>query len=202
MPSERPAWRVLLDATSAAVRQERGNNYVQLATVDAAGHPRNRTVVFRGYFDHPSGRSTLTFITDVRAAKAAEVDHAPWGEVVWWFPKSSEQFRIAGRLELVRQDHTDPVALRARRDLWETWTDRSRETMYGPPPGSPYNPEDVPKVPTGGRSETGAILPVPDTFAMLLLWPERVDHLRLTESHREVHTLNEAGSWTSVRVNP
>lgn len=36
LPLAPTAWRVLLDATSAAVRQERRNNYVQLATVDAA----------------------------------------------------------------------------------------------------------------------------------------------------------------------
>lgn len=55
-------WRARLDASIARTRQDRGSNYVQLATVDPAGHPRNRTVVFRGFVAGPAGKSALKFI--------------------------------------------------------------------------------------------------------------------------------------------
>ena len=42
-------WRERIDASIARSRKVRGGNYVQIATVDEAGLPRCRTVVFRGW---------------------------------------------------------------------------------------------------------------------------------------------------------
>lgn len=84
--------------------------YVQLATVrvDARG-PANRTVVFRG-FDapvdaHPPPR--LTFVTDRRSGKIADIAANPMGEIAWYFPGSREQFRcVPPVLSLCHSCHT------------------------------------------------------------------------------------------------
>merc|ERR1719326_608968 len=86
-------WRARLDKTVARVRRERGSNYVQLSTVDPAGHPRCRTVVMRGWVG-----DAIKMITDARSEKVQHIQHSPSAEMVWWFPKSSEQYRLAGSL--------------------------------------------------------------------------------------------------------
>lgn len=49
-PAGDPSWRTLLQAALHRNRSDAGVRYLQLATVDPWGHPRNRTVVFRGFF--------------------------------------------------------------------------------------------------------------------------------------------------------
>eukprot|EP00667_Euglena_gracilis_P019178 EG_transcript_20501 len=194
-------WRARLDASIARTRQDRGSNYVQLATVDPAGHPRNRTVVFRGFVAGPAGKSALKFITDARSEKVAEVAGNPQGEVVWWFPQTTEQYRVAGQLEVVGADHPDADLCLARSEQWMSWTDRSRETMWGPQPGAPFNPTSAAAPPPGGRDATGAVLQPPDNFLLLLLWPTRVDYLRLTDNFRQVD-VSAGDEWSATRVNP
>eukprot|EP00668_Euglena_longa_P019521 GGOE01024294.1.p2 GENE.GGOE01024294.1~~GGOE01024294.1.p2 ORF type:complete len:223 (+),score=36.64 GGOE01024294.1:52-720(+) len=180
-------WRILLDTSIAQTQGERGSNYVQLATVDPSGQPHNRTIVFRGFLPG-AGDSVMSFITDARADKVAEVAGNPRGELVWWFPKRMEQYRIAGQLELVGADHPDADLRLARLDQWGNWTDRSRETMWSPPPGAPHDLAPAVVPPSGGRDRTGQVLPPPDNFLLLLLRPSRTDYLRLTDNFRQVYT--------------
>ena len=90
-------WRTAIDASIARSRKVRGANYVQIATVDSEGHPCCRTVVQRGFLAHGGNSDTMRMITDARSEKAK---HAARGhtaaEMVWWFGKSSEQYRIRG----------------------------------------------------------------------------------------------------------
>eukprot|EP00668_Euglena_longa_P005239 GGOE01006167.1.p1 GENE.GGOE01006167.1~~GGOE01006167.1.p1 ORF type:complete len:199 (+),score=17.45 GGOE01006167.1:412-1008(+) len=145
-------------------------------------------------------------VTDARADKVAEVAGNPRGELVWWFPKRMEQYRIAGQLELVGADHPDADLRLARLDQWGNWTDRSRETMWSPPPGAPHDLAPAVVPPSGGRDRTGQVLPPPDNFLLLLLRPSRTDYLRLTDNFRQVYTaagdVQRPAGWTSTRVNP
>ena len=91
--------------------------YLQLATVRDTGRPANRTVVFRGFLDDTN---QLKFITDSRSQKAEEISLYPWGEICWYFPKTREQFRIAGKLILVRADYPEACRLcSSRRTAWQ-----------------------------------------------------------------------------------
>lgn len=63
---------------------------MQLATVRANGRPANRTVVFRGFL---WDTERLTFVTDTRSGKVAEVAANPYCELAWYFPNSREQYR-------------------------------------------------------------------------------------------------------------
>ena len=82
-----PAWRQLL--RGARQREGRGAaaRWVQLATVAADGHPRVRTVVFRGW----AGDNQLDLYSDSRSSKAEELSIQPNVEVCWLLPKAYER---------------------------------------------------------------------------------------------------------------
>jgi pyridoxine/pyridoxamine 5'-phosphate oxidase len=78
-------WRERIDASIARSRKVRGGNYVQIATVDEAGLPRCRTVVFRGWVPAaaPGGQGeAMKMITDARSEKAAHIASQPACEMV------------------------------------------------------------------------------------------------------------------------
>jgi PPOX class probable FMN-dependent enzyme len=192
-------WRALLEVSSNRARKERGGNYIQIATVDANGLPRCRTVVFRGFLEQDSsGRSAMKMITNAQSDKVQQVAHCPHSEMVWWFPKSSEQYRIAGELQLIGPDHSDSEMLDARKQMWGNLSDPAREQFWWNPPG-PYHPQ--PELPAGGRDTAGKVLHPPETFLMMLLWPSRVDYLRLTDNYHQVDIL-EDNTWSARRMNP
>ena len=217
MPDKQYAmsWRSLLEATMAETRQIRGSNYVQLSTLEG-GEPRCRTIVFRGFLDLPSDHqlssnkcdglsTTLKMCTDMRSQKAQQYDEAnSTTELVWWFPTTSEQYRIRGQLILVGGDSDDKALMSARRELWGNLRDATRESfLTSVVPGEDYQ-EETASIPKGGRDEDGNPLPPPDTFLLMLLDPTHVDYLRLTgEQYRQIDSkTGGTGDWTSRRVNP
>lgn len=221
------------------------NNNIDADDDDGSiGHPepRCRTVVFRGFLkniptDHRLSSSSsenlpciMKMITDQRSQKVTQLsstatskedDVVTNAEMVWWFPKTSEQYRIRGNLFVVgaakgtsgsRDDDDDDKFLQtARREQWGNLSDSAREAFYDPRlPGQPYNADSaadvMAKIPAGGRdAETGQVLqPPPDCFLLMLLQPNYCDYLRLggTEQYRQIDERQGDGSWTSVRVNP
>ena len=206
-------YRILLDISMAKSRKVRGGNYVQLATVTADGAPKCRTIVQRGLFSH-NGASVLKFITDNRSEKVEQIRHRPEGEMVWWFLKTSEQYRISGKLEVIGNDSTNQELLAVRKQTWGELRDTAREQFYWIQPGIPLNEAEDEKdqekketenndTPTGGRGKDGKVLPPPDTFLMMLLRPTKVDYLRLSDNARVVfnHTENK-GIWTKQSMSP
>ena len=235
------SWREHLDVSIAKSRKIRGANYVQIATVDSITHePRCRTVVFRGFLNTPSSNSiiiklpngtqldTSTSIvidaatnkpmscimkmcTDSRSEKMNQTGPT---EVVWWFQKTSEQYRIRGTMVLIgnepatEQDHGLVIA---RKELWGSLSDSSRESFLTTQrPGDIYANEtstgmidqNTENRANGGRDENGKVIqPPPDTFLLMLVIPNRCDYLRLTNSIRQVDVLSDA-KWQTQRVNP
>lgn len=190
---------------------------MQIATVDRQTlEPRCRTVVFRGFLAAKPGDgdySTMKMITDRRSSKVAEASSSSEGgmstggegganvELVWWFSKSSEQYRVRGALEFVGHDHTDAELISVRKSQWGNLSDSAREQFYWQDPGVPFQGDDGGSVPEGGRGEDGKVLAPPDDFLLMLLRPTRVDYLRLGDNFRQVD--EEAGTeWTMTRMNP
>ncbi len=180
-------WR---DALHDALRRNRGDahhRYFQLATVDEAGWPANRTVVFRGFSDDDQ---RLQVATDARSAKVAQLAAASRGEICWYFTRSREQFRIRGSIEL---HGTAGPGSAACSSLWNSMSEAARTQFFWPAPGAPL-------------AETEAIaesnLP-PSSFLLLELAPERVDHLQLRPDpqRRQVSALQQ-GTWHAQAVNP
>ena len=209
------AYRILLDVSIKKSRKVRGGNYVQLATACQDGLPHCRTVVQRGLFQYQNN-SVLKFITDQRSNKVEQIKHQPAGELVWWFMKSSEQYRISGTLSLIGNDATDAELLAVRKQTWGELRDTAREQFYWEQPGVPLDEEPLNEekdseieattstlnIPKGGRGEDGKVLPPPDTFLMMLLQPTKVDYLRLTDNNRIVFEKDGEQGWTKQSVNP
>ena len=193
-------WRTRIDGSIARSRKVRGGNFVQIATVGEDGRPRCRTVVFRGFADVGDGREAMRMITDARSGKVAQVERSPACEMVWWFSKTSEQYRISGDLELVGPTHSSTHLLQARRQQWGNLSDKAREQFFWDPPAKPFSGD--PDVPTGGRDVSGDLLAPPDSFLLLLLHPNSVSYLRLTDNFAQQDETTTDKAWSSHRVNP
>jgi PPOX class probable FMN-dependent enzyme len=205
------SWRSLLEVSIARSRKIRGSNYVQISTVKD-GEPRCRTVVFRGFqkvaedhelFNDIEEKSCLMkMCTDKRSKKVSQTSQQKIAEMVWWFPKTSEQYRIRGPLILIGGDTDDRKLEIARKELWGNLSDPARESFLGQVvPGESYE-KDRSVIPSGGKDKDGKMLPPPDNFLLMLLDPAEVDYLRLTgDQYRQVDTRSSSG-WWGKRVNP
>jgi pyridoxamine 5'-phosphate oxidase len=229
------SWREKIEISIAKSRKVRGGNFVQIATVDPKTlEPRCRTVVFRGFLKTPNSTTKsnnlpciMKMITDKRSNKFQEVSSAAddtadgstpsrknSAEMVWWFSKSSEQYRIRGQLKFVGGDEEDKGLLQSRKEQWGNLSDMAREQFYWVDPGLDYdvvNGHEV-GIPIGGRGEDGKVLPPPDSFLLMLLYPTRCDYLKLGDNYRQVDDVvegdgdgdgeGEGNEWLSNRVNP
>ncbi len=217
------SWTELINVSIAKSRKIRGGNYVQIATIDSTGHPNVRTVVFRGFLNFDSTsypkKKTLAMkmITDARSEKVSHIKENPACEMVWWFAKSSEQYRIKGNLVLISGDPNEAGSseelVAIRKQQWGNLSDAAREQFYWNSPGVAY--DGTPTTPVGGRdAETGSVLAVPDTFRLLLLVPHSVKYLRLTDNYAQNDELitddvcqngdqnSDQPKWNYKRVNP
>ena len=169
--------------------------YLQLATVRATGRPANRTVVFRGFLGETN---QLKFITDIRSEKAEEINLYPWGEICWYFPKTREQFRIAGKLVLVGADYPEAELCSSRRTAWQELSEAARSQFAWPHPG-----EDKAPASAFDSASPDAIEPLPN-FCLLLLEPETVDLLELRgePQNRSLYRRDGEGNWSVRSVNP
>ncbi|WP_343327966.1 Npun_F5749 family FMN-dependent PPOX-type flavoprotein [Leptolyngbya sp. CCY15150] len=172
--------------------------YLQLATVRPNGQPANRTVVFRGFLDDSN---QLRMATDVRSQKIDQIQHQAYGELCWYFPKTREQFRLAGSLTMVTHAEPEPMLQTARRSLWHALSPDARSQFAWPDPGAPRTKEG-----SDLSSEAIADLDLDqplDTFCLLLLDPDSVDHLDLRgePQHRCLYE-RQGATWTSQSVNP
>lgn len=228
--TEVEAWQSRIQRSIAKSRKVRGGNFVQIATVDPEGRPRCRTVVFRGFLSAEArGEDALRMITDLRSEKVHQVASSPACEMVWWFGKTSEQYRIAGELQLVGADYPPGELQAARRQQWGNLSDKAREQFYWTCPGmeialpvlegSDNNGSEeieeggVNLSPIGGRDASGKLLPPPDTFLLMLLWPTEVKYLRLTDNFAQLDRRGEmkaelggvegeTTAWKTMRVTP
>jgi pyridoxamine 5'-phosphate oxidase len=216
------SWRDRIDISISRSRKIRGSNYVQISTI-SQGEPRCRTVVFRGFqnlpmqhpysvtYEHNNDSNTdikkscvMKMITDNRSNKVSDASQCSMTELVWWFPKSSEQYRVRGHLCFVGggdfELDNDPFLTSARREQWGNLSDPAREQFFWQEPGIPYHGEPA-VVPFGGRTPEGNLLAPPNTFLLMLLRPHYVDYLRLGDNFRQIDELVE-GEWKQRRVSP
>jgi hypothetical protein len=240
------SWRSRLEVSIAKTRKIRGSNYVQIATVDPQNNePRVRTVVFRGFLSTLPDDNSLAKIsgtcgdlpcllkmcTDARSQKVSEHSYQSTAELVWWFPKTSEQYRIRGRLiliggdeagsdndiknnDMLKTDKDRRALMIARKELWGNLSDPARESFLDPlVPGSSYVCEDPSmetrkNIPEGGRDEDGKVIPPPSNFLLMLLDPYYVDYLNLSGAqYRQIDKKQqlqktETVEWSQQRVNP
>lgn len=222
------SWRQLLEVSIAKTRKIRGSNYVQIATIDPiTQEPRCRTVVFRGmlpnvphdhelFYECNNLSCVLRIMTDRRSEKYRQILKHSATELVWWFPKTSEQYRIRGRLVLVggcddkrsgdTMGYDDDSFLKfARKELWGNISDSARESFFDSRiPGDAIMEVSPKAIPKGGRGADGRVLQPPhENFVLLLLVPSSCDYLRLTDGqHRQIDVQIDRNNWLSRQVNP
>jgi hypothetical protein len=155
-------------------------------------------------------------------------------EMVWWFAKSSEQYRVRGKLHFIGSSDATIATKQQegggetekkndyftieRKQQWGNLSDMAREQFYWNNPGLEYDGQPS-NVPQGGRDVDGTILPPPDNFLLMLLYPTRVDYLRLTDNYHQIDEWRKNDTkeeeqeedkskmtiqnrWVSMRVNP
>lgn len=188
-------WRSPLSRAIHLNRSLPYSRYFQLATVREDGLPANRTVVFRGFFPDTD---RLQIVTDSRSDKIAQINYQPWAEICWYFPKTREQFRLAGQLILVKADSSDTTLQKARQTAWQKLSDSARSQFAWPDPGKPRVENEEGFSPSFICDRE----PLPN-FCLLLLDPVKVDRLELKgePQNRCIYLLKE-GSWSTEEVNP
>lgn len=165
----------------------RHSKYVQLATVRPDGRPANRTIVYRGFLGESD---VLTFVTDARSRKIEEIAHNPWAEVAWYLPDTREQFRLLGKVTVVDSATEDAKLQKGRRAAWKNMTDPGRQQFMWPSPGEQRGSDDTifkPELPTAQD-------PVVDTFCLVCLAVEEVDHLQLGKNVRHTYIKSAAAT--------
>ncbi len=188
-------WRSSLVLALYQNRQAPNARFVHMATVRADGRPANRTLVFRGFL-HETHQ--LTFTTDSRTRKLAELAASPRAELCWYFPVTHEQFRIGGTIRLIGEDSGDATLAAARRQTWRDLPEATRTSFTWPAPGLPRDT----RVPFP-IEHPDPLEPLPH-FALIVLDPLDVDHLELngTPQNRWEYHRDHEGRWSGIEVNP
>ncbi|MGD1903082.1 MAG: Npun_F5749 family FMN-dependent PPOX-type flavoprotein [Geitlerinemataceae cyanobacterium] len=190
-------WRSLLAGALHRNRSLVYARYFQLATIAPDGSPTNRTVVFRGFLD-PGDR--VQIITDARSEKIPQLAADPRAEVCWYFPKTREQFRLTGTIEVVTATTTDAALQKARRQIWHNVSDGARSSFAWPEPGA--DRADAAAFEVAPLDKTTPL----DSFVLLVLSVDRVDRLQLRgePQARQIFTRgsDEKSGWDTREVNP
>jgi pyridoxamine 5'-phosphate oxidase len=192
-----PPWRSAIARALHRNRSLPNARYVQLATVDRDLRPRNRSLVFRGWLEPGS---QIQFVTDIRSPKAINLlaNSSAWAEACWYFPKTREQFRLSGTLELVTTESIDASYSKARQSAWQQMSDAGRIQFDWGTPGA-------------DRSEDPQLFnpPQPDAqqpsanFCLLLLGVTAVTHLELRGEPQNCYLYELVDQEWGIRsINP
>eukprot|EP00054_Salpingoeca_dolichothecata_P035360 m.5217 g.5217 ORF g.5217 m.5217 type:complete len:236 (+) comp5361_c0_seq1:103-810(+) len=181
--------------------------------------PAVRLVVFRGwlagetvylpnsFFDAKTTPRLTSlpapiFTTDSRSAKVAQLQAQPAAEVCWYLPKTRQQFRLTGRVELL--PHSSPQSLA----VWSQLSDGTRSAFLQPA-FVVHSSEHTGPEPTTSNSSSpqpNANQPTipkepPETFLVGVLHVNHVDELELVpKNKRTKHELQQDGTWVSQEV--
>jgi pyridoxamine 5'-phosphate oxidase len=160
-----------------------------LASVDADGRPRARSVIVRDVTD--SG--DLWVASDARSQKNAQLRQRPQADLVFWLPARREQFRVLCRARVIGAGEDEP----RRRRAWLMLNDASRALFVWPAPGRPRGDCDLDfaaAVPAGD--------PIPDSFELLVLSAVEVDHLELGPFPHRRTRYGAQNAWQAEELNP
>ena len=174
-----------------AVAREKGEGPVigTLATVDAAGCPRARSVVARRIDD--AGRAWIA--SDGRSEKNGELRRNPAAELVLWLPENRLQYRLRGPVDILDAGARPDERLA----LWRELSDAARALFFWPPPGAPLD-ADIADVPSAAPSS----LAPPASFDVVVLKPEEVERLDLRPHPHARRRWRQEDDWRGADLNP
>jgi hypothetical protein len=175
------AWALL---ARGAADKRHGFNAFQVATLGAQGWPESRTVVLRAVT--PSTRR-VTFHTDRRSAKAAQIEADGRVSAVFWSTKDKLQLRLWGQAGLLRDQG-------AVAEIWEGLSPAQKAIYRAEPPPGRTVPD--PALLDGEADGT------PDAFAVVQITVMRFEWLHLrAEGHRRAR-FDWADGWQGSWLAP
>lgn len=181
IPDLADTWNEVWNLLGAHLHRNAGpRQFVTLASVDATGAPRLRTVALRA-LDPAAAR--LQIYTDAQSDKIAEIEGNPAVSILAWAPEPRVQIRLSGQARIETGE-----SLRA---LWEAQPPEARlNYSHHPAPGHQIDACDAyVQTPSLAR------------FARLTVAVEHIDHVNLADSgHRRARFLRTddwQGQWLS-----
>lgn len=176
-----PDWWVLLEG--AIYGGSSSARLANLATVDAAGHPRTRVVALRSLEG-----AQIVFTSDARSEKVAHLAADDRAELCLWLSGEQMQLRIAGRVRVSE----DPELREAR---WRKLSAPLRSSFSDPAPKQARDPQEA--------AQTQPAEQIPSAFCVLALQPEEVDVVDLREPalRRYLYHISDQG-WLGREVWP
>ena len=197
MKDSLPLWRSPIARALHRNRSLPNARYVQLATIDSNLRPQNRTLVFRGWLEP---ESKVKFVTDVRSQKSIDLlaDASPWAEACWYFPKTREQFRLSGTLELVTAKSSNASYCKARQEAWQGMSDAGRIQFDWGMPGADRSEDPQAFKPPQPDAHQPS-----ENFCLLLLEVIGVTHLELRGEPQSCYLYELIdGEWGVRSINP
>ncbi|KQS87762.1 MULTISPECIES: pyridoxamine 5'-phosphate oxidase family protein [unclassified Rhizobium] len=179
------------DVLHAAATSRSPFNFLQLATIGLDGSPQLRTIVLRGC---DRDKATVSFVTDMRSPKVAEILRDPRVSLVGFDGEKSVQLRLSGIASVVADDV-------ARKSMWDRLRHRTLVLFDAPfAPGTPIDGEGNPLAPM--PDDDGSAGPY-EKFALVSVTVERLDWLDLSsELHQRYTFSGHAGAWRRTRILP
>ena len=127
--------------------------------------------------------------SNARAGIAAQVSAVPFGELVVWAQTERTQFRVRGKLEIIRENE-------GYLESWHGLSDRDRAMFFWPDPGTPFSSAEkkIEIVPVS--------TPPPKNFLALVLRATEAEALELNEFPHKRRLWQESSDWKLQLINP
>ena len=184
-------YQELWQSLGAATRSRSPFTMMQLATIGMDGAPKVRTVVIRQVDET---QSTLSFVTDVRSPKIAEIRRDPRVSLVGYDPQGGIQIRLEGQAVILdRPEEKRPIW-----DICRPHTLALFQTPYAPGTEIASHHE------TGGAVEQhGGDEQAFRNFCVVAVKLARLELLDLSpEGHRRCSFQRRAETWVGTWVAP
>jgi pyridoxamine 5'-phosphate oxidase len=209
-----PLWRQQLARSLHINRSKVHSKYYQVASVCSKGHPKNRTMVFRGFL---SGTQSILSVTDLRSEKIEEWqgENKSRFEICWYFTDSREQFRLAGEVELISNglNPSDRERMLGKHNpqslLKQQWSNLSTNARQPFSSNSPKAPYDENLMPMTAQDEmvnqpniAGNEFEISDNFCVVVFIPYTVDYLNLKSKPQQRCLYDIQDGWKELTVNP
>ena len=184
-------YQELWQSLGAATRSRSPFTMMQLATIGMDGAPKVRTIVIRQVDET---HSTLSFVTDVRSPKIAEIRRDPRVSLVGYDPQGGIQIRLEGQAVILDR----PEEKRSIWDICRPHTLALFQTPYAPGTEIASHHE------TGGAVEQqGGDEQAFRNFCVVAVKLARLEWLDLSpEGHRRCSFQRRVETWVGTWVAP